>query len=97
MFAAGILGFYYHEKVTKPKSEDLGFNLTEGDLGQVTEPQFLAFAKWELIKPHSAHVSGPERASRKEMFEKSPQMIKFAVSMRMCVATSHRSQGLLRP
>lgn len=54
VFAAGILGFYYHEKVTKPKSEDLGFNLTEGVLGQVTEPQFLPFAKWELIKPHSS-------------------------------------------
>lgn len=54
MFATGILGFYYHEKVTKPKSKDLGFNLTEGVLGQVTEPQFLPFAKWELIKPHSS-------------------------------------------
>lgn len=50
----GILKFYYHEKVTKTKSEDLGFNLIEDDLGHVAESQFLPSAKWDKapLSPH---------------------------------------------
>lgn len=45
------------------------------------------------IRPHSAHTSGLQKAWCKEMVVKCPQIIRVAVSMRMCVTLDTEARG----